>query len=508
MDSSHSLNGDIFGTPRLPRWNLLWGLLYLGVVTGAIYSAFSHWGYDDPFITYRYAENLSRGLGMVYNPGERILSTTTPLFAILLSLLTILWSNTPQLARLIGSFSLALGGLLIWDLARSWKIPAVGWAGLLLYPTFPLLVSTLGSETPLYLAFCLGAFAFYAHQRYSLTATLSALAILTRPDGALVPVLLAADYVLRVRRPIPWSAVLVLLSLTLPWFVFAWAHYGSPIPVTLAAKQHQGAMTISQRFGPGFLTIVSWYNGGWEYWLESILAFLGIVFLFLRERRWALFLIWTILYFVVYSTLGVSRYFWYYAPLVPGFVAAVGLGISAVSRQPLAFIYLPSATGEKELNTSSRRSATSSRFSTITLVALVTLLTVAQIWNLWQLRQQPDQRILIYRAVGEWLKENTDQGSGVGALEVGMIGYYAQRRMVDFAGLIQPDVAAQFTSNTTYEDAAIWAMERYGPDFLVLHAGLFPRLEQGYVAQNCRALRRFPGESYGYAQDLDIYTCQ
>ena len=65
-------------------------------------------------------------------------------------------------------------------------IAPVGWAGLLLYPTFPLLLGTLGSETPLYLAFCLSAFAFYARKKYSLTAICVALAVLTRPDGILV----------------------------------------------------------------------------------------------------------------------------------------------------------------------------------------------------------------------------------------------------------------------------------------------------------------------------------
>jgi len=177
--------------------NLLFGAAYLICVTLVIFIGFRHWAYDDPFITYRYAYNLSHGLGFVYNPGEHILSTTTPLFAILLATLSPLWSNLPQLANLIGAFSLALGGLFIWLLARSWKAPWIGWAGLLLYPTFPLVVSTLGSETPLYLAFCLGAFAFYAAKRYPLAALFSALAVLTRPDGALVPALLGLDYIVR-----------------------------------------------------------------------------------------------------------------------------------------------------------------------------------------------------------------------------------------------------------------------------------------------------------------------
>ena len=40
---------------------------------------------DDAYITFRYARNLAEGLGLVYNPGEWVLGTTTPLWAILLA---------------------------------------------------------------------------------------------------------------------------------------------------------------------------------------------------------------------------------------------------------------------------------------------------------------------------------------------------------------------------------------------------------------------------------------
>ena len=70
---------------------------------------FSNWVYDDPFITYRYAANLQHGLGFVYNPNEHVLSTTTPLFTILLALFGYLWTDLPFLARTIGAFSLARG---------------------------------------------------------------------------------------------------------------------------------------------------------------------------------------------------------------------------------------------------------------------------------------------------------------------------------------------------------------------------------------------------------------
>ena len=42
---------------------------------------------DDAFITFRYARNLLGGLGFVFNAGERVLGTTTPLYTLLLAAL-------------------------------------------------------------------------------------------------------------------------------------------------------------------------------------------------------------------------------------------------------------------------------------------------------------------------------------------------------------------------------------------------------------------------------------
>ena len=158
-----------------------------------------------------------------------------------------------------------------------------------------------------------------------------------------------------------------------------------------------------------------------------------------------------------------------------------------------------------------RKKFTSSRttpFYNIITVAILFLLVAVQAINLWQLRQRPDNRLVIYEVVGEWLRDHTPPDASIGTLEVGIIGYYSQRRMIDFSGLIQPQVSNQLTANTTYEDAAIWAVEHYRPAYLVLQKNLFPRLEQGYGTQHCRVIQRFPGKAYGYSTDLNVYACQ
>ncbi len=474
--------GQASGSPR--QKTLI--ALYILLVTAALFAGFSRWAYDDPYITYRYAENLAGGFGFVYNPGARVLSTTTPLFALLLAALNRLGADVPLTANLVSAFSLACGAVFLWDLAQSWQHPLAGWAALALYPTFPLLVSTLGSETPFYLACGLGALALYARGRYTLAAFFAAGAALARPDGLLIASVLAVDYALRVRRPIPWKPAVVLLAPLLAWTGFAWVYFGSPLPVTLAAKQNQGVMGISTRFLPGFLDLLQLYLARPNYLAAAALAGLGVAALIWRERRWALLLAWTLLYFAGYTALRVSGYFWYYAPLVPGLIALIGLGLAVIS----------SASGRL------------SRPVSIAVGLALISLAGFQVRDLVALRQTPDPRFPIYQAAGQWLAKSTPVDSWVGTLEIGIIGYYSHRPMLDFTGLIQPQVAAQFTAQATYEDAARWAVERFPLDYLLLHDGLMPQLERDYVREHCGPVQQFPGERYAYPFDLVVYDCR
>jgi hypothetical protein len=516
------------------------------LASGLIYFTFQHWGYDDPYITYRYAQNLAAGRGFVYNLGSHFLSTTSPLFALLLGGIEYLWSvaangrfvsavafSPRNVANLIGAFSLVIGGVFLRDLILAWKTAntpstrLVSLASLLLYPTFPLLVSTLSSEIPLYLALCIGCFVFYAHKRYLLTSILAALVVLIRPDGALVPLLLALHFLFTLRRAgpwsrsnlsqIPWQSVAVFLTIILCWMVFAQSYFGSPLPITLAAKQHQGAMVGNVAFAPGLLNVLKWFTSGglyrrWPYLLAAILAIIGLIYTAVRSRQWVLFWAWGLLYFGAYAVLGVAYYFWYYAPLVPGFIAALGLGLMVIAGLG------QSANRDDIQPKSDTPPILTPRSGTILLtITLTAIVLTTQVLSLWDMRQNPDNRLDIYREVGEWLASHTPIDATIGTLETGMIGYYSQRTMLDFGGLLFPDVAAQLGATGTFEDAAFYIVKQYHPDYLVLQQGLFPDLEQNYAALNCWAIQTFTDQSTNesakrsdsrpYAYPIIIYHC-
>jgi hypothetical protein len=478
---------------------------YWLVVTAALFAIFRNWAYDDPFITYRYAHNLAQGMGFTYNPGERILSTTTPLFALLLAIPAAIYPNIPRVANLIGAASIALGGLLLWDLGKVLNRQIAAWAGLLLYPTFFFLAMTIGSETPLYLAFCLGAFAAFAREKYALSAAACAMALLTRPDGALVPIMLALAYLpdLR-RRPIPWRAVLIFLAIAVPWYLFSWIYFGSPIPATLAAKQEQARLANSVTFTPGFLNVLKWFQDSPVYWFEALLALAGAAWIVIKDRRWWPFMMWPVIYFFAYHFLQVSTYYWYYVPLVPPFLAACGLGIE-VSSQSIQALVRRRGRIVREQPVHYRR------YSSWVPWAAASLLLAFVGWqfsDLWRLHLSPDRRIQAYQQAGHWLEENTPQDATVATLEIGIIGYYAGRYMIDFAGLLQPEITAQLANSTNYDKLAAHVSKQYQPDFLVVRKGSSPELENSYIASECQTAHRIAGESYGYPGNILIYDCR
>jgi hypothetical protein len=84
-------------------------LVLVGLAALVLLIAWSLRGFvtDDPYTTYRYARNLALGRGLVYNTGERVLSTTAPFYAVLLATGASLGADIPTLSN-------ALGALAFW----------------------------------------------------------------------------------------------------------------------------------------------------------------------------------------------------------------------------------------------------------------------------------------------------------------------------------------------------------------------------------------------------------
>ena len=255
-------------------------------------------------------------------------------------------------------------------------------------------------------------------------------------------------------------------------------------------------MAISEGFARGlFTTIFVWFGGLPQHRIEALLALIGMPYLLLRGRRAALPVIWMFAYFAAYSALGVTAYYWYYAPLVPGFIVLVGLGVTALAQATCWLAGKVMTQGVPKT------------LANVVIVVLVGLLALLQMQYAPVTASRPDARFAIYRATGEWLNSNTPVDSKAGLLEVGIVGFYSHRSLVDFAGLIQPEVSGQMRSDTTYDDTAIYAARTMLPDYVLLLSGTLGRFHETLVKQNCTLTATLPGEQYNFPNNMEIYKC-
>ncbi|NMC52936.1 MAG: hypothetical protein GYA48_04810 [Chloroflexi bacterium] len=75
----------------------------------------------------------------------------------------------------------------------------------------------------------------------------------------------------------------------------------------------------------------------------------------------------------------------------------------------------------------------------------------------------------------QWLNENTQTGDLIAVHDIGAIGYFSERSLVDLAGLVSPEVVPFIRD----EDGLAAFMDEQGVDYLVTFPGWYPKLSAG-----------------------------
>ena len=295
-------------------------LVAVAVTAVAALVAWGLWGfsYDDAFITYRYAANLVAGRGLVFNPGEAVLGTTAPGWAVLLAAATRAghavglgsW-DAAAWGTLLSVLSLAVvtGFLPLAALRRA--PPPWPWAFPLLFTllafTQPWCLQMLGAET--YPVLALGTVAAWLalaprEGRQIAEGTdelaggggrlaepagheiaaglLMALAMTLRLDAAAGA--LAIGVVLWTwRRRLPWRYGAAGLLPLLPWLAWLEGRFGTVVPATLAAKRSESA-------GGGLLD----YTRAEWHWLHRDLPRASALWLGVLAAAGAAWLAWSL----------------------------------------------------------------------------------------------------------------------------------------------------------------------------------------------------------------------
>ena len=383
---------------------------------------------DDAPITYRYAENVARGIGFVYNEGETIIGTTTPLYTLLLAAARLLGAPIPIASQTMGFLASLATITLIYMLARKLGGESVGLlAALLVALNWWSIVFALGGmETPLYTLLIVAALYAYDPDRPTLSIILAALCVWMRLDGAIVGAALLGSYALTWRR-IPWRQGLLLGLLIAPWFLFSLIYTGALFPHSLAGKQtHAAARGL---FEPENLWV--FHHTLFDAPFNRVMA-VGLAALLLIARRWSNFRRWmpTLLWFggylLAYFLVRIEEYQWYLVP--PTVVMCLFLAAGARSLADIASAALREQ-GER-------------RHTALLASGALTILLAFNFYDGLYARVEGYNAYLAdYEVarlhVGDWLADHPHICPSVAVGAIGHIGYRAlDTYILDGAGLV------------------------------------------------------------------------
>ncbi len=461
----------------MKRWQWVVGLV--GLAGLAFYLAWSwaggHLGFplDDAWIHQTYARNLVEYGQWAFIPGQPSAGSTAPLWTLLLAVgygVEIpfrLWTYVLGGLCLAGTALLAarLAGRLVPD-RRSVAL-LVGLACALEWHL--VWAAGSGMET---LLFTLLALALWnrvlddSSARPFLTGLLGGALVLTRPEGILAVGLAIVGVALHGgKTPLGWRAVVArLASLTLgvalvvaPYLALNVYLSGTPWPNTFYAKQAEYGVLLAQ---PLLLRLwrvaaVGWTGG-------QVLLLPGLVWELWRaargtkpDRRAAikwLPLLWVAATVSVYAlrlpvTYQHGRY------LIPTIPILLVYGVGSTLRM----------VGQRRFP----------RLLARTLFLSVTLLLLG-FWILGARAYRADVAVIEEEmvAVARWLDANTPPDALVAVHDIGAVGYFARRPLLDLAGLVSPEVIPFIRDEDRLRD---W-LQAQGADYLVAFPSWYPHL--------------------------------
>lgn len=380
------------------------------------------WGFslDDSWIHAAFAKNIATGHGFSFNADHPVAGSTGPLYSILIALLFGITQDMIWSAKVLGILWQAGAALLTYHTSLHLRPGARAQALFvgLLVGISPSLVwaSISGMEISVYLLLvCLGIY-FYAQGR-DVAATLAwAVGVWVRPDG----LFLVALSLIGPRRTLG-KRMLVLVPVLAVYLAFNLAVGGSLLPQTVAAKTHfaldlSARTTVLLREWGTLWGIPFRRNDQLEH--PALLLLLAAVGAAVTIRRYpALALYWlglpVVLSLFRENSASHKRYILYVIPF--------GMLLAA---QGIAFL-------TRRLKGRQRRAVLVSSLLVCATWQGIYLdhKATSHGWNVQNINR-------MQRWLGTMARGLTEPGDAIAASDIGAIGYFSGRPVIDLMGLV------------------------------------------------------------------------
>jgi hypothetical protein len=394
--------------------------------------------YDDAYISFRVAQNLAAGHGMVFNPGEHVYVSTSPAWVLLLAGLRFVVGDVPLAARILGAvFEVLLVLALVRYGSKTWLGMPVGVFAAVLLVTNPafLLTSFGGMELPLFLLVIVMVAYWAMEGKFAASAAAAAFAVWVRFDGFIVLAVTIAMALWGQRADLRKHPHRVLLSLGPAiavvggYLVFGMLLFDTWIPMSVQRKAlgspalfsptwFRGSMIVAAEYARAFIgRSDGWYRQSTPLIVMVVPLALGAMLQFRRRDTTLLPLfILSGAYAAAFAGSGnpYARNFpWYFVPILPAAYLGAGVGLAWLVRC-LSSLKSPLQSPRAE-----------AMAQAVTAIAWVLLAFAPLRGDAVTLRTElTDDRVRVYAAAAVWAGAHLDKKAWVAANEIGTVGFF------------------------------------------------------------------------------------
>jgi len=405
---------------------------------------------DDPWIHLTFARNLVEYGSFSYYKNEIITAgSTSPLYTLMLAAGFLVTKNEMILSYVLGILFFAISAFVFYKLSELLFTKEI-WLAIAALLVFVLdrwmnFISVTGMETTLFILLLIAAFYFYRKRNAVLTGLMLGLLFWTRPDTVAFIGAVITDYIifLYFKKKSPKDneiepfekkdlikAGIVFAVLLIAYFAMNLHLSGSLLPNTYEAK-----LTY---YTPEFRSRTDFLKEEvWDYFTESsyvlfIVPFIIAVLKILGDSfksRYNTFLfpvifIFAFIFIYWYKLPYAHRFGRYLMPIIPFYILTFVYG-SRVFIKYLFGLF-------KDRNTLNGLN--------FIFLGAVFVYSASSYYENKNVYQDQTHHIAIRQvATAKWLKNNTPENSVIATHDVGAIGYYSERKIVDVAGLINPE---------------------------------------------------------------------
>lgn len=412
-----------------------WPLL-TGIIAGGLSFINRHHKLDDSHIFFTYARTILETGYWSLNTPESTSGVTSPLYTLLLAFASFIFGQEVAAVATPLNILIWFGwGVVTYLLLKIYlNHPLTTCLASLMVITLPYFFTIYRMESHLTILLMAGVLLAYFKQQYFWTGVIGGLAFLARPDSVLLLIPIGV-YLLWTHRK---STVMLAIGSGLvmaPWLGYAYVTFGEFLPSTLSAKLAQGQSGVWTTFYLGGLmrqvetmslripTTALLYFG-----LASFAAVKGIQWLIQRYpltnadyiRVFSLFFVMA--HIASYGIIVlIPEYPWHYAGVIYlSLIIMVSMLEFVVGRWKDIAIALG-----------------------LVVVCGFQLALTPLIYG--QSFGYP-ARIDDYAILGQFIEAQTPPNSTIGAFEVGMLGWYSKRPIIDGLGLDNPELAQRLTT--------------------------------------------------------------